>query len=188
MLNFATTARAPLGDAPNLAAGQAAIATIVLILVVIAFFALRAAMRDLQVRRAQRAIGNRYADFVREALVNAAKIDGRVNDHERRAIASALSEATGASIDSAGVEAALAGAQLSKGELVSYLSARANSFSTDQKAALLKALLAVFVSDGHFDETEHAALIDYTAAIGYERQGAVGVLRGLADIRAGNIV
>jgi uncharacterized membrane protein YebE (DUF533 family) len=56
---------------------------------------------------------------------------------------------------------------------------KATAFTQDQKVVLLKALLAVFAADGHFDENEHAALIDYTAAVGFERQSAAERLRAL---------
>jgi hypothetical protein len=53
---------------------------------------------------------------------------------------------------------------------------------------LLKALLSVFVSDGRFDETEHGALIDYTEAIGFDRQSAPEMLHRLSrDVVRGNI-
>ena len=57
------------------------------------------------------------------------------------------------------------------------LAARSRAFTRDQKVALLKALMAVFVSDGKFDESEHSALMDYTAAIGFDREGAPQLLR-----------
>ena len=38
--------------------------------------------------------------------------------------------------------------------------------------------MTVFVADGKFDEIEHAALVDYTAAVGFDRQGAPEMLRG----------
>ena len=54
---------------------------------------------------------------------------------------------------------------------------RPRAFTRDQKVALLKALMSVFVSDGKFEESEHAALLDYTAAIGFDREGAPQLLR-----------
>jgi hypothetical protein len=54
--------------------------------------------------------------------------------------------------------------------------------------ALLKALLSVFTADGSFDETEHAALVDYTAAVGFDRQSAPEILRGISrDFARGTI-
>ena len=54
--------------------------------------------------------------------------------------------------------------------------------------ALLKALLSVFVADGRFDEREHAALVDYTEAIGFDRKSAPDMLKGLTrDFAKGNI-
>ena len=79
-------------------------------------------------------------------------------------------------------------AQLSKDELVAYLAAKANAFTREQKTALLKALLGVFAADGRFDETEHAALVDYTAAVGFDRKSAPEMLRGLTrDFARGTI-
>ena len=38
------------------------------------------------------------------------------------------------------------------------------------------------------DESEHAALVDYTAAVGFDRPGAPQILRNLAaDFKRGNI-
>jgi uncharacterized membrane protein YebE (DUF533 family) len=86
------------------------------------------------------------------------------------------------------VRGALTSAQLTKDELVAYLAARSGKFSREQKMALLKALLSVFSADGRFDETEHAALVDYTAAVGFDRQSAPEMLRGIArDFQRGRI-
>jgi uncharacterized membrane protein YebE (DUF533 family) len=86
----------------------------------------------------------------------------------------------GEAYEAVNVETAFAGRGLNKDELVAFLAAQAATFTRDQKAALLKALLSVFVSDGKFDESEHAALVDYTAAVGFDRQNAPNMLRGLA--------
>ncbi|MBS0386560.1 MAG: TerB family tellurite resistance protein, partial [Proteobacteria bacterium] len=107
------------------------------------------------------------------------KLDGRVDAREGEAILSASRE-SGAARDPAALDAAFANAQLSKGELIAYLQAKSRAFTRDQKVWLLKALLAVFVSDGRFDESEHAALVDYTAAIGFDRESAPNVLRNLS--------
>ena len=73
-------------------------------------------------------------------------------------------------------EECFATAGLNKDELVAFLAARSRQFTRDQKVGLLKALMSVFVADGKFDETEHAALMEYTAAIGFETR-AVWVRR-----------
>lgn len=185
MLMFATTAAAPAqsqGEQTLLAVGVA-------IALVFAWLGASALVRMLRARKAAAAMGGRFADYVLEALVNAAKIDGRVNDAERAAIAAALAEATGTAIDPPTLSNAFANARLSKAELVAYLGAQAGKFTQQEKMALLKALMAVFVADGRFDESEHAALIDYTAAVGFDRASAPQMLRGVAgDLRRGNII
>jgi tellurite resistance protein len=166
----------------------ATLALFLLVVVGAAWLALRTFVRSLRARKTERTIGASFADYALEALVNAAKIDGRVNDDERRAVARAVSELAGPTYNAQVVEGAFTKARLSKDELVAYLAGRSRVFSRDQKVALLNALLAVFVSDGKFDEREHAALVDYTAAIGFDRQGAPDMLRGLTrNFTRGNI-
>jgi uncharacterized membrane protein YebE (DUF533 family) len=160
-----------------------------LIAIAAVWLAASSLLRFMRANKAEAATGGRFSDFILEALVNAAKIDGRVSDAERAAIAEALTEATGAALDPPVLDNAMAHAKLSKDELVAYLTARASQFTRPQKVALLKALLAVFVSDGRFDEAEHAALIDYTSAIGFDRQSAPQLLRGFeGEMRRGNII
>lgn len=166
----------------------AALALFLLVVLVAAWFALRTLVRSMRARKAARAVGASFTDFALEALVNAAKIDGRVNDDERSAVARAIGELAGPTYTREVVEAGFGRARLSKDELVAYLRARARLFSRDQKVALLKSLLSVFVADGRFDETEHAALVDYTEAIGFDRPSAPDLLRGLTrDFARGNI-
>lgn len=169
--------------------GQAALALLLLIALALVWIGVRTAIRNMRASKTETVTGGRFGDYVLEALVNAAKIDGRINDDERRAIAKALEEATGATIDPGVVENVFKHARLSKDELVAYLAAHATQFSHQQKVALLKALLSVFVADGRFDESEHGALIDYTAAVGFDRQKAPDMLRGFSrDITRGNII
>jgi uncharacterized membrane protein YebE (DUF533 family) len=158
------------------------------IFVVVAWISFRAVARSLRARKAHAAIGENFEDFVLEALANAARIDGRLNPAERTAIAGAMLEIAGPDFEQARAETALTRARLNKAELVAYLTSRASSYSHEQKSALLKALLAVFVADGAFDETEHATLVDYTAAVGFDRQTAPQTLRRIAnDFTRGNI-
>ncbi len=173
----------------NTAEGDAgaALALVILIAAVAGWIGLRQFIRGMRARRAEGAVGESYATYVLEALVNAAKIDGRVNDAERAAIAAAMREIA-PDFDTSSVAPALERARLTKDELVAYLAAKAGSFSREQKTALLKALLSVFVADGQFHETEHGALVDYTAAVGFDRQSAPEMLRGIVlDFRRGNI-
>jgi uncharacterized membrane protein YebE (DUF533 family) len=181
----AASAQAPLVDEGG---AGATLALFLLVVLVAAWLGMRTFVRSLQARRAERAVGASFPDYALQALVNAAKIDGRVNDEERRAIASAMSELGGPVYTAQVVQDAFAKARLSKDELVAYLAARAKGFSREQKTALLKALLSVFVADGKFDEREHHALVDYTEAVGFDRQGAPDMLRGLSrDFARGNI-
>jgi uncharacterized membrane protein YebE (DUF533 family) len=156
--------------------GAPVIALFVVIVAAIAWLALRAFVRGLRARKTQAATGGDFIGYALEALVNAARIDGRVNDQERAAILAAMRNLDEA-FEAAKVEACFATAHLSKDELVAFLADRARPFSRDQKVSLLKALMSVFVADGRFDETEHAALMDYTAAIGFDREGAPQLLR-----------
>jgi uncharacterized membrane protein YebE (DUF533 family) len=173
------------------AEADAAGATLALFLLVVigaAWLALRTFVRSLRARKAERTIGASFTEYALEALVNAAKIDGLVNDAERREVARAIGDLGGPTYTAQVVETAFAKAGLSKNELVAYLAARSKSFSREQKVVLLKALLSVFVADGEFNEREHAALVDYTAAIGFDRRTAPDLLRGLArDFARGNI-
>ena len=166
----------------------AALALFLLIVLIVAWLALRTFVRSLRARKTERTVGASFTDYALEALVNAAKVDGRVNDEERRAIARAIGDLAGPTYTSQVVETAFTKAKLTKDELVAYLAARSKLFSRDQKVALLKALLSVFVADGRFDEREHAALVDYTEAIGFDRRSAPDMLQGLTrDFAKGNI-
>lgn len=168
--------------------GGAVIALFVVIAAVALWIALRAFIRGLQAKKTEAATGGDFTGYALAALVNAAKIDGRVNDEEQRAIVLAMRELAGEAFEAVRVEETFATARLNKDELVAFLAARSRVFTRDQKVALLKALMSVFVADGKFDETEHAALMDYTAAIGFDRQSAPQMLRGLVgDLTRGNI-
>jgi uncharacterized membrane protein YebE (DUF533 family) len=186
LIAAATTSEVVVKPIEGDAAG-AALALFLLVVIAAGWLGLRTFVRSLRARKTERTVGASFADFAIEALVNAAKIDGRVNDDERRAVAAAIAELAGPA-RAADADAAFDKARLSKDELVAYLAARSKSFSRDQKVALLKALLSVFVADGRFDATEHAALVDYTEAIGFDRQSAPGLLQGLTrDFARGNI-
>jgi|GEM_PF-3209540 len=168
-------------------AGGAAVALFVLVLLLGGWFALRTFVRTLRARKTQAAVGESFTDFALEALVNAAKLDGRVNDKERAAVARALAELA-PGLEAARVETCFARASLSKDELVAYLASNARAFPHQQKVALLKALMAVFVADGNFDESEHHALVDYTSAVGFDRQTAPQMLKRIAaDFKRGSI-
>jgi len=155
------------------------LALLILVVTVMVWLGLRTFVRGMRAGKAHAAVQGNFNDFAREALINAAKIDGRVDVREREAILSALKE-IGANFDSAALDAAFTNARLGKGELIAYLRAKSSAFTRDQKMWLLKALLAVFVSDARFDETAHAALVDYTAAVGFDRQSAPDLLRKLS--------
>lgn len=157
--------------------GGTVLALFIIVAAVGLWFALRTFVRGLQANKTQSATGGEFNGYALEALVNAAKLDGRVNDEERRAIAVAMREIAGEAFESGKVDECFARNGLNKDELVSFLAARSRAFTRDQKVALLKALMAVFVSDGKFDESEHSALMDYTAAIGFDREGAPQLLQ-----------
>ncbi len=156
-----------------------ALAVLVLIAVVLAWIGLRALVRRLRAGKADRVVHGAFDEYALAVLVNAARLDGRVAESERAAILAAMREIAGSDFEPARVDSAFASAALSKDELVAYLAERAPSFSHAQKIALLRALLAVFVADGVFDEAEHHALVDYTAAIGFDRKSAPERLRGV---------
>lgn len=177
MLAAGAAAAAPPDNAP--------LALLLLIIAAFGWFGLRALVRQLRARKTETIVRGSFGEFAREALVNAAKVDGRIAAAERTAIAAALAEITGAPTNTAALEASYADARLSKNELVDYLAMRSGAFRREQKTALLKALLSVFVADGVFDENEHAALVDYTEAIGFDREAAPGLLHSLTR---GNII
>jgi uncharacterized membrane protein YebE (DUF533 family) len=181
-------AAAPAELVPEPDHGGTVVALFVIVAAVAMWVALRAFVRSLQARKTQAATGGDFTGYALQALVNAAKIDGKVNDAEKKAIVLAMRELAGAAFEAAKVEECFATARLNKDELVAFLAARSRAFTRDQKVALLKALMTVFVSDGRFDESEHAALVDYTAAVGFDRPGAPQMLRSLAsDFKRGNI-
>lgn len=177
---FFLTQAAPDAAQTETGSGGSVIALFVLIAAVALWIAFRAFIRGLQAKKTETATGGDFAGYALEALVNAAKLDGRVNDEEKRAIVLAMREIGGEAFEAVKVEEAFARAGLNKDELISFLAARSRAFTRDQKVALLKALMAVFVSDGKFEETEHGALMDYTAAIGFDREGAPQLLRSFA--------
>ena len=186
LLIFALATPAPAQTASSDPA-SGALALIILIAAVAAWIGLRQFVRGLRARKTQAAVGDSFSAYALEALVNAAKIDGRVIDAERTAIAAAMRDLA-PGFDEAAIASMFERARLSKDELVAYLAAKSGSFSRDQKTALIKALLSVFVSDGRFNEIEHATLVDYTAAIGFDRTSAPDMLRGIArDFQRGSI-
>lgn len=154
------------------------LALFVVIVAAALWLALRAFVRGLRANKTQTETGGEFTGYALEALVNAAKIDGRVNPEEKRAITLAMRDIAGEAFEAAKVEECFSRARLTKDELVAFLSSRSSGFTRDQKVALLKALMSVFVSDGKFDESEHSALLDYTSAVGFDRQGAPEMLRG----------
>lgn len=179
-LAFVSTAYAAPSDASSASNPSAIVALFIIVAAVAFWFALRTFVRSLRAGKTKAATGGDFTQYALAALVNAAKLDGRVNDAEKRAIVTAMRDMAGEAFEAANVEAAFASAKLNKDELVAFLASQASSFTRDQKAALLKALVSVFVSDGKFDESEHAALVDYTAAVGFDRQNAPDMLRGIA--------
>ncbi len=171
----------PEANPPNLDAATpgGALALLLLLAVAIAWLGLRILIRRLRAGRTERVVHGAFHEFALAALVNAARLDGRVADAEREAILTAMRDIAGASFTANDVGAAFVGVGLAKEQLVAYLAERAPQFNHAEKTVLLKALLAVFVADGRFDEAEHHALVEYTAAIGFDRKSAPERLRGL---------
>ncbi len=157
--------------------GGPVVALFVIVAALGLWFALRTFIRGLRAKKTETATGGDFTGYALEALVNAAKIDGRVNEQEKRAITFAMREIAGEAFEAVRVEECFARQGLNKDELIAFLAARSRVFSRDQKVALLKALMSVFVSDGKFEESEHGALMDYTAAVGFDREGAPQLLR-----------
>ena len=184
MIFFSTGAGAPAASS----GADGALALLVVIAAIAGWLGLRTLLRRIRASKTETAVHGSFVEYALAALVNAAKIDGRVSEAERTAIVQAMGDITSTVFEAARVESAFASTSLGKDELVAYLAERSRAFSRQQKVALLKALLGVFVADGRFDETEHAALVDYTAAVGFDRQSAPEMLRGLArDFTRGNI-
>jgi len=175
VMTGASAAPAPAEDP-----GSTALALFVLIVVAGGWILVRMGIRRLRSGKARAKVGESFTEFALQALVSAAKLDGRVNEPEKRAVLTAMREIDGAAFEGVRVEERFAKPTLSKDELIAYLQTRAHRFTRDQKASLIRALVSVFVSDGQFDEDEHAALIDYTAAIGFDRGSAPEMLRSLS--------
>ena len=159
--------------------GSGALALLVVVAAIAAWIGLRGLVRNLRAGRTAAQTGGRFADYALAALANAAKLDGRVSAAEPGAIVEAMAGlGGGATLEQ--VQAALAEAKLTKDELVAFLATRRDAFSRAQRMQLLQALMQVFAADGRFDETEHAALVDYTEAIGFDRKTAPETLRAVA--------
>ena len=159
--------------------GGSALALLVLIVVVGVWLGARAFIRRMRAGKTEAIVHGDFAAFTLYALANAARIDRRVGGAERGAIIDAMHEIAGKGFEASRVDAALGDAKLSKDELVAYLSERSGVFSREQKVQFLKALLGVLVADGAFDEAEHHALVEYTAAVGFDRESAPSRLREL---------
>lgn len=172
---------AALTPADPSSGNETAFALLLLLALIAAWFAVRFFVRRMRARSAEAVVHGSYDAFLLEALTNAAKLDGRVSAPERDAIAASIRDACGHELSPSQIDDALARATLTKDALVAYLEEHANAFSDVQKVRFLKALLSVLVADGGFDESEHHALVDYTAAIGYDRQSAPQRLRGLVQ-------
>jgi uncharacterized tellurite resistance protein B-like protein len=158
---------------------SSALALLVLIAVAAAWLGARAFIRRLRAGKAEAVVHGDFTSFTLYALANAARIDRRIGGAERGAIIDAMHEIAGKGFEASRVDAALGDAKLSKDELVAYLSERSGVFSREQKVTFLKALLGVLVADGAFDEAEHHALVEYTAAVGFDRESAPSRLRGM---------
>ena len=141
--------------------GNSALFLLILIAAIVGWFALQSGIRRLRARKTEAVVHDAFHEFAVVALMNAARLD-----------------ISGAEFDPSRLQVA-ANAQLTKDELVAYLEEKSRTFANEQKVKFLKALLGVLVADGRFDEVEHQALIDYTAAVGFDRHGAPQMLRGL---------
>ena len=143
-------------------------------------------LRKQRAQAAEAVVGNDFGSLLLAALAMAAKIDGRIDETERVAMAEVMTQALGAAFARADVDAALANAKLSKEELVAYLAAKSMTFSVEQKTQVLKGVLSVAMADGRFDEREHAIYLDYIAAIGFEHRTAPQMLQDMVrDMAAG---
>ena len=153
---------------------------------IVIFLGLGSMQRKQRVQAVETVVHGNFADYTLEVLANAAKIDGRVDDAERQAITDVMTQIKGAPFARTEADAALLRARLNKDQLIAYLSARARTFTLDQKTALLKGVLSVAMADGHFHEREHAIYLDYIAAVGFERKTAPEILqRWVHDMAAG---
>src|SRR5262245_876060 len=111
-------ASAAAAAAPTESPGSIALALLVLIAAAAGWIALRSMVRSLRARRTQAVVEGHFVKYALEALVNAAKIDGRVSDEERKAVERAMIEVAGAGFDTGKVVSAFTSAKLSKDELV----------------------------------------------------------------------
>src|SRR5690349_11540885 len=69
---------------------NAPLALLILLVAVAAWFGLRTLVRGMRAGKAASTVHGDFNAFAREALINAAKIDGRVDERERAAIGAAL--------------------------------------------------------------------------------------------------
>ena len=179
---FATPADAKSGD------GGFDVATIIFLVLagIVIFLGLTTLQRKQRVQAVETVVQGKFTDFMLEVLANAARIDGHVDDAERQAIVDVMSQANGALFARADADAALSRATLNKAQLVTYLNAKARTFTIAQKTALLKGVLTVAMADGRFDEREHAVYLDYIAAIGFDHKTAPQILQQLIhDLASG---
>ncbi|MGE0046378.1 MAG: TerB family tellurite resistance protein [Hyphomonadaceae bacterium] len=108
-----------------------------------------------------------FADFLLQALVNAARVDGEAADGEIDAIVTAMSAARGAPVSAEEVRAAIAGATLTREDLVAYLTKHGRRFTKEERTKLLRDLLSVIAADGRFETAERDALMAYIEAVGF---------------------
>jgi uncharacterized membrane protein YebE (DUF533 family) len=114
-----------------------------------------------------------FLEFLLEALVNGARIDGQADEAERQTIERIMSEAKGAPFARADVDAAIERATLTREDLCGYLKRKGRSFSADERMTILRGLVAVIAADGRLTEPERAALIGYIEAIGFDHGPSV---------------
>lgn len=124
-------------------------------------------------------MSQKFADFLLEALANAARIDGDAAAPEREAIAAAMSRATGAPFAGAAVDAAIAAARFTRQDLTAYLRKRHAQFSRAQRMTILRELLSVIAADGLFAAPEREALEAYIEAIGFAESQVETILDAL---------
>ena len=118
-----TVAQATAG-APGQGAGSA-LALLVLIVAVAVWLGARSLIRRIRAGRTEAVVHGDFASFSLYALANAAQIDRRIGGAERGAVIDAMQEIAGKGFEVSRVDAALAAAQLSKDDLIAYLSERA---------------------------------------------------------------
>lgn len=129
----------------------------------------------------RQAVGDDYGAFVRMALLNAAKEDGDIADEELKLIGEVLKGAFNMETTRLQLIEEAAGSDLNSGQLVAHFKMAQSAMTADQRALLIRALVALFAADGQWTSKEKQLLQRYVVALGTEPKNAEKLVRDLAQ-------